>query len=694
MTTIAKILCFVAAGLTLFAPRCRSQESHVLWSHQPLRESDFSSLRNASSTRIGANAIDDFVGARQFAKGLSMAPLADRPTLLRRVTYDLLGLPPSITQIDEFVNDPSPNAFQRVVDRLLASPHYGERWGRHWLDLVRYADTCGNSGDFPVPDAWRYRNYVIDALNADRPYDQFLAEQLAGDLLPVDSERRRRENITATGYLAASRRFGVEEKQFHLTIEDTITNLGQAFLGLSIQCARCHDHMFDEITQEDYYAFYGIFQSTRYAFPGTEVFPSPKDFVALVDADQLENVVRPYERQVKELELEIERLRLQTLRRPEGEERDEAVKAHEAAKQQRVELLMNAPRYPKAYAVTDLVGTNAQVHLQGDPLDLGDEVPRGFLSVFGDDQVTTDEAGSGRLQLSAWLFSPAVRPLTARVIVNRVWQHHFGKGIVQTPNDFGTQGRPPTHPELLDFLAGELIANDWSLKKLHRLILLSHVYRQATDKATAIPTDQVQRFDQIDPANDWLWKFTRRPLSAEELRDTVLLVSGKLNLNQPAGHDFPPEHEWKFGQHTPYMSHQQTRDRSVYLLRQRLKRNQFLEIFDAADPNVTTERRPQSTTSKQALWLMNNPVFHQHAEAFAERLLSAPGDDRDRFTLAHRLLFGRRPTRDELSASHVYIGQYAIAESSASRSQDMRRLEAWASYVRVLMSSNEFLYVE
>ena len=296
--------------------------------------------------------------------------------------------------------------------------------------------------------------------------------------------------------------------------------------------------------------------------------------------------------------------------------------------------------------------------------------------------------------MAAWLFSPTVRPLTARVIVNRIWQHHFGKGIVQTPNDFGTQGRRPTHPELLDFLARELIAGDWSLKQLHRLILLSHTYRQATDNTAAIRAETVQRSNQIDPANDWLWKFSRRPLSAEELRDTVLLVSGELDLSQPTHHDFPPEHEWKFGQHTPYMNQHESRYRSVYLLRQRLKRNQFLEIFDAADPNVTTGKRSQSTTAKQALWLMNNPKFHRHAEAFADRLLNSASDDRVRFVLAYRLLFGRRPNEDELSSSKDYLDQYVKMKSTASSPIDARRREGWASYGRLLMSSNEFLYVE
>ena len=651
------------------------------WSFQPLR---FNVPTN------GVAAIDSFLQQTLLDESLRFSPPADRRTLIRRLTFDLTGLPPAATEIDAFLADDSPDASRRLVDRLLASPHYGERWGRHWLDLVRYADTSGNSGDFPVPTAWLYRNYVIDAWNEDRPYDRFVREQVAGDLLPSNSLEERHRNIIATGYLAISRRFGVEEKQFHLTIEDTITNLGTAFLSLSVHCARCHDHKFDPVTNKDYYALYGILQSTRYAFPGTEVFQSPKDFVPLVSAQEMETMIRPFERKVKEQDTEIERLRQLTLTIPPGAKRDAAVVEYQKAQQVRVALLESAPKYLKAYAVSEADPVNAKIHIQGNPNDLGAEVPRGFLSAFGADPALSGETASGRLPLADWLTSPRVQPLLARVIVNRIWQHHFGAGLVRTPNDFGTRGERPTHPDLLDYLARGLIDHQWSIKWLHRQILESQAYQQAGD--SRLNSETRDQAAEIDPNNRFLWKFPRRRLSAEELRDTILLFSGQLDRTPGQGHAFPPEHEWKFGQHTPYIGSLKSHHRSVYLMRQRVKRHPFLATFDAADPNVATGQRAESTTALQALWLMNNPDFHALAEASAQRLLSATRHLPEVVQRAHVALTGHPPDKAELQAAVAYIHQCELRDrTTASGGQ---QVQALASYVRVLMSSNVVLYVE
>ena len=658
-----------------------AEDRSDFWSFQPLR---FNVPTN------GVAAIDSFLQRTLLAESLRFSPPADRRTLIRRLTFGLTGLPPAATEIDAFLADDSPAASRRLVDRLLASPHYGERWGRHWLDLVRYADTSGNSGDFPVPTAWLYRNYVIDAWNEDRPYDRFVREQVAGDLLPSNSLEERHRNIIATGYLAISRRFGVEEKQFHLTIEDTITNLGTAFLSLSVHCARCHDHKFDPVTNRDYYALYGILQSTRYAFPGTEVFQSPKDFVPLVSAQEMETMIRPFERKVKEQDTEIERLRQLTLTIPPGAKRDAAVVEYQKAQQVRVALLESAPKYLKAYAVSEADPVNAKIHIQGNPNDLGAEVPRGFLSAFGADPVLSGEPASGRLPLANWLTSPRVQPLLARVIVNRIWQHHFGAGLVRTPNDFGTRGERPTHPDLLDYLARGLIDHQWSIKWLHRQILESQAYQQAGD--SRLNSEIRDQAAEIDPNNRFLWKFPRRRLSGEELRDTILLFSGQLDRTPGQGHAFPPEHEWKFGQHTPYIGSLKSNHRSVYLMRQRVKRHPFLATFDAADPNVATGQRAESTTALQALWLMNNPDFHALAEASARRLLSATRHLPEVVQRAHVALTGHPPDKAELQAAVAYIRQCALRDrTTASGGQQERAL---ASYVRVLMSSNVVLYVE
>ncbi len=652
-----------------------------LWSFQPL----------VSDVPTGEFAgIDAFLQQTLLDKNLRFSPPADRRTLIRRATFDLTGLPPAASEIDAFVADDSPDASQRLVDRLLASPHYGERWGRHWLDLVRYADTSGNSGDFPVPTAWLYRNYVIDAWNADRPYDRFVREQVAGDLLPSNSLEERHRNIIATGYLAISRRFGVEEKQFHLTIEDTITNLGTAFLSLSVHCARCHDHKFDPVTNKDYYALYGILQSTRYAFPGTEVFQSPKDFVPLVSAQEMETMIRPFERKVKEQDTEIERLRQLTLTIPPGAKRDQAVVEYQKAQQARIVLLESAPRYLKAYAVSEAQPVNAKIHIQGNPNDLGAEVPRGFLSAFGAGGTLSNATDSGRLPLADWLTSPRVQPLLARVIVNRIWQHHFGAGLVRTPNDFGTRGERPTHPKLLDYLAHGLIHHQWSIKWLHRRILASQAYRQDGD--SRLDSETRQQSVEIDPNNLFLWKFPRRRLSAEELRDTILLFSGQLDRTPGQGHAFPPEYEWKFGQHTPYIGTLKSKRRSVYLMRQRVKRHPFLATFDAADPNVATGQRVESTTALQALWLMNNPDFHALATASAQRLLSTTRQLSDVVQRAHIALTSHPADEADLQAAIAYIRQCAVRDRGADSGRQQER--AVASYVRVLMSSNVVLYVE
>lgn len=674
---------------TVVGPCLLGQNGAAHWAFQPLRDSI---PTTAGRPREAGNPVDWFILKALAEHSLTMSPEADRRALLRRATFDLTGMPPTAEELDAFMTDRSPDAFERVVDRLLASPRYGERWARHWLDLVRYADTAGNSGDFPVPTAWRYRNYVINALNGDRPFDRFVHEQIAGDLLPAGSEAERHENVIATGYLAISRRFGVEEKEFHQTIEDTISSLGQAFLGLSIHCARCHDHKFDPVTNHDYYALYGIFESTRYAFPGTEVFQSPKDFVPLVSQQYLVGVIRPFEEKIKAQDVEIERLRQLTLTIPDGPERDKAVAEYGTARTNRVELLKNRPEYAKAYAVSDASPMDSRVQRKGNPLDLGDRVPRRFLSVFGGEPVRQAEKTSGRADLAGWLTAPRMRPLTARVIVNRVWQHHFGRGIVRTPNDFGSTGQPPTHPELLDYLAGRLIGGEWSLKSLHRLIMLSRTYRQAGAGDGA--SERAARSSQIDPENRWLWRFDRRRLSGEELRDSLLELSGELDSSQGRGHAFPPEHEWKFGQHTPYMGNLKSRHRSVYVMRQRLRKDPFLAAFDAADPNVATDQRSETTTPLQALWLMNSPECHGLARVLASRILALEADDAQRVRQAHVLLLGRPPDDQELDWALRYIRRYTeVSSEGASWPQETGQL-AWASYLRMMISSNEFLYVE
>ncbi|HMC28762.1 MAG TPA: PSD1 and planctomycete cytochrome C domain-containing protein, partial [Verrucomicrobiae bacterium] len=432
------------------------------WAFQPVSDPCIPTVRNA---RWPSRPIDNFILAKLEANGLRPNFAADRRTLLRRVTFDLTGLPPTPEEVTAFINDSSPDAFERVIDRLLASPQYGERWGRYWLDLARYADTAGDSADYPIPQAYKYRNYVIDAFNADKPYDEFIREQIAGDLLPAKSPEDRRQKIIATGYIALARRFSVDpQSAHHLTLEDTIDTMGKSLLGLSLSCARCHDHKYDPIPTQDYYGLYGIFNSTRYPFAGSETKKRPADLVPLIPAAELEILAKPFQDRLKAIDEEISRLEgeRETLAQEMLSTR-EARERLAAANETRDDLIATAPVLDVAFAVSEGKADNARVQRRGEPGSLGEEVPRHFLQCLGGQSLPKTETGSGRLELAQWLTSPT-NPLTARVIVNRVWQHHFGKGLVQTPSDFGARGRPPTHPELLDYLAQRLVQSGWSIK--------------------------------------------------------------------------------------------------------------------------------------------------------------------------------------------------------------------------------------
>jgi hypothetical protein len=609
----------VIAGLGKFEI---TPEQRHFWAFQPV--SDFRPPQ-VKDTSWPLTPIDRFILTRLEAKGLKPVAVADRRTLIRRVTFDLTGLPPTPDEIDAFLADDSPAAWEKVIDRLLASPHYGERWGRHWLDLAHYADTAGETADFPVPEAYKYRNYVIDAFNADRPYDEFLREQIAGDLLAADGPpERRAERTIATGFIAVSRRFGFDPQNYHhLTIEDTIDTVGKSVLGLTVSCARCHDHKFDPVSRADYYALYGIFASTRYPFPGSEEVKRPRDFVPLSPSE-------------------------------------------------------------RAYAVAEGTAKDARIQLRGDPSRPGPEVPRRFLEILGGAALAPGTKGSGRLQLARWLTDPK-NSLTARVMVNRVWQHHFGRGLVRTPNNFGKQGQPPTHPELLDYLAARFVEDGWSVKTLHRRILLSRAYQLSNiaDEKNAA----------IDPGNEWLWRFERRRLDAESIRDALLAVGGGLDRSKGGPHPFPPENSWGFTQHNPFQAVYDTNRRSAYLMTQRLRRHPFLALFDGADPNSSTAQRGVTTVPTQALFFLNNPFVHEQAGRFADRLLAEPGDDSRRVERAYRLALGRAPTIDERRDAAEYLREAGEALSAGGAAAQRTR-QVWAGFARVLFGSNEFIYVD
>ncbi|MEQ9410146.1 MAG: PSD1 and planctomycete cytochrome C domain-containing protein [Fuerstiella sp.] len=614
------------------------EEARKFWSLRPLTEPVVPAVRDTSWP---FSDIDRFIMARLEQQQLDPVGLADKRTLIRRVSFDLTGLPPSPDQVEAFLADESPEAFERIVNQLLESPRYGEYWGRHWMDLVRYADTAGDNSDYPVPQAYLYRNYIIDSFNADKPYDQFLCEQIAGDLLPAENEAQRNEQLIATGYLAISRRFGsvIQDYPQHLTIEDTIDNLGRTVLGLTISCARCHNHKFDPVSQDDYYALYGIFNSTRYPFPGIELDKKPRDFVPLVKNGK--------------------------------------------------------PSDQLAYAVAEGTAADAPLQLRGEPSKPGDVVPRRFLEVLGG-QLLPDEAvgQSGRLQLAEWL-TAADNPLTPRVMVNRLWQYHFGSGLVRTPSDFGRRGQAPTHPELLDWLARCFVADGWSIKQLHRRMLLSRVYQLDSKDVAEESTTAVGRVATVDPNNELRARFSRRRLDAESLRDTLLLLSGELNETMPREpHPFPPADKWQYTQHHPFRDSYETNHRSVYLMTARLNARPFFTTFDGADRNASTAVRDSSVTTVQSLYFLNDEFVHARAEKFAARLLSERSDEKARLVRAFELTLSRPPTADEQSSALAWFAELQQQLADSGTAGDQREIAAWTSFARVLFRLNEFLYVD
>ncbi len=715
-TEIADLVAWVKMG----APDPRTQatpptasanaRTTAFWSFQPVQDSP---LPAVNDTALSKGPIDRFILAKLDEHGLRPAPAADKRTLLRRVTYDLTGLPPTPEEVDAFLADESPDAWSKLVDRLLASKAYGERWGRHWLDVVRYADTAGDNSDYPIPQMYKYRNWVIDAFNADMPYDAFIHQQLAGDLLPSESEEDRYRKLIATGYLANSKRFGSYEDArypWHLTIEDTIDNLGRTFLGLTINCARCHDHKFDPVSNEDYYALYGFFQSTRYPWPGIELDKAQRDLVPLAPAGEIAAGQKVRQAKLAEHDAKIEALELEhktnnaTLSDAEKSEDSEEEKKTriekvtqrlvdlkqeiKSARKAREDFVRQPLPFELAYAVAEgktegkkKVG-NACVQIKGDPERQGPEVPRRFPTVLGGQPLPADVSGSGRLELARWI-TDAANPLTARVMVNRIWQYHFGRGLAPTPSDFGKQGTPPTHPELLDWLALRFMDSGWSIKHMHRLILVSSAYQMSVEEN--------ESHARIDVDNRYLWRFERQRLDAESIRDTILAVSGGLDRTPGAGHPFPAQKSWDFTQHKPFKAVYEGDCRSVYLMTQRIQRHPYLALFDGPDTNASTARRITSTTPLQALYFMNDPLVHEQAAKFASRLLSERSDDAGRIEFAYLLLFARPPAADEHARALDYLTQ--IGEKLPSTPADERAAKCWESLVRALWMSNEFVYV-
>ena len=604
--------------------------------------------------------IDRFVLSRMEGEGLAPTSDASPETLVRRLHFDLIGLPPTLDRLQRFVADfdrhPEP-AVADLVEELLASPHFGERWGRHWLDVARYAESNGNDGlsrNPTFPHAWRYRDYVIDALNTDVPYDRFLAEQIAGDLLPSATPEDRDRLLVATGYLALSAKPAkAMNNNFAMdVVADQLDLIGRGVLGLGIGCARCHDHKFDPIPLRDYYALAGIFTSTEtmWGLAGNEKLTAPPTDLHVLST--VPGVAPP----------------------PDFVE---SVVLRESATGQPKKSPPSPwkPGTPLAMGARDAKEpADCRINLKGDAKKLGDSVPRGFLSAVSlDGTIAIAPETSGRRELAAWLASPD-HPLTARVFVNRAWGHLFARGLVATPDDFGHYGSRPTHPDLLDHLASRFIDDGWSIKSVVRSIVLSRTYRLAstTDAAAA----------SRDPANLWLSRQARRRLDAESLRDAMLQVSGQLDRNP--GEGSPVRHRDILVNLAGTSLHQPSPHRSIYLCYLRDSPPPELVAFDLPDFRTVTGRRDVSVRPDQALWLFNNPFVVEQSRHLARSLGSSTGHES--ITRLYRRILLRNPEPDELvRAAHLL---------SSTGKETGSLTEAWASLAQALLISNEFRYLD
>jgi hypothetical protein len=680
-----------ASGVDLEAGR-------AFWSFRPPADPPVPDIKDSSWP---TTTLDRFVLAALEAKGLRPAPAADRRTLIRRATFDLTGLPPTPEEVDAFLADASPEAFARVVDRLLASPQYGERWGRHWLDVARYSDSNGLDENVAFGNAWRYRDYVIDAFNRDLPFDRFLIEQLAGDLLPSDGDAETaRRRLIATGFLALGPKVLAEPDEAKMEmdiIDEQVDTVGKAFLGLTLGCARCHDHKFDPISTADYYGLAGIFKSTRtmetfkkvakwYEHPiGTEADRAGQEAhakrVAALD-DEIQGIVQDATEALGEKAGSLKGPALEA--RFPAETRAELKRKREA----QAKLKKEAPEVPGAIGVTEGQVVDAQINVRGNHLSLGDTVPRRVplvLAAGGQPPFPAD--GSGRLELARWMADPQ-NPLTARVMVNRVWRWHFGRGLVQTPDNFGALGDRPVHQPLLDWLACRFVEGGWSVKRLHRLILLSSTYQTGGN----VPAKALE----ADPENRLLARTTPRRLEAEAIRDALLAVGGSLDTTMGGSLLHVKNRDYLFNHTSQDGTKYDTPRRSVYLPVVRNHMFDLFDLFDYADASVANGDRSTTTVAPQALFMMNSEAAIRAARGLADRLLADDtADDRARVGRLYVRAYARTPSEAEAGRALRFLDAFtrrAEAEIEGSEGSPARR-RAWEALCQAVLASNEFLYV-
>jgi hypothetical protein len=756
MRYVAVLLGVSLSALALFSAETKTftPAQRKFWAFQPVAKPTVPAVKNKQWVRT---PIDAFILAKLEEKGVQPNAPADRLTLLRRATIDITGLQPTSDQIQQFLNDKSPNAWEKVVDRLLASPAYGERWGRHWLDVARYADSNGFKADETRPNIWRYRDYVINAFNNDKPYDEFVREQIAGDELhPGDPEA-----LVAMGFnrhwideTNAAALYGRRQE----TLDDMTQLTGAAFLGLTFGCARCHDHKFDPILQKDYYRLQAFFANTTF---GDGPLPL-KDPSARKQYDEQKAV---WEEKTRDIRAEMNKL-LEPLR---ASRIDNGIKTFETdvqaailmdpAKRDPLQQMMyhtaepritfdeepdartlrglkgdNGKRYaelkkqlaqfdsmrpaalPQGQFMIDLSATAPPTYvLRGGNIDAkGDQVQPGFLSILDpSDARFTQPAGLNstgrRSTLAAWL-TDTKNPLTGRVMVNRIWHYHFGRGIVATPGDFGMMGARPTHPELLDYLTTYFEDNGWSMKKLHRMILLSNTYQQSSEYS--------ETASNADPDNKLMWRYPRRRMEAEAVRDSMLQISGLLN-DKPGGPGvFPPlppgvttalSATAAAGGWRKETDPANNNRRSVYIFVRRNLRYPMLQEFDSANTFESCDFRKNTVTAPQSLDLLNNDLMIEWAQSFAGRVLNDSGlTSQAQIDRAFRLAYGRAATAEEEKIAAAFLAKQIpiMAERIAGGDKtkpplptvvpagiDPARAAAFVDLSQMLLASNEFLYI-
>jgi hypothetical protein len=684
-------------------------------------------------TNWARDDLDRFILAKIESANLKPAPDADRFSLIRRVTLDLTGLPPTVDEVGAFVGDPASDdeALAKVVDRLLKSQAFGERWGRHWLDVARYADSVGKTRNVPFPYAWRYRNFVIDSFNSDKPYDEFLAEQIAGDLMVAHNAKDREEKLVATGLLALGS-MDLNERdteQFQLDrIDDQMDTIGRATMGLTLGCARCHDHKFDPIAQTDYYAMAGIFASTttlsgqQNRQGGGKEYHHP-ELLAQLDAP-LPTKKTPTEKmatektakrgsllpsattteisratllrnRLAEIQSSIKQGRLDKSRRNEVRNEIIAIRAEletltATAADARLVRGKNKkfdspevaidPNAPLAMAVADGHVSDLALRVRGEADIKGDVVPRAFPVIFTQaDSPQLPKDASGRLELAMWLTSRQ-HPLTARVMVNRIWAHLLGRGLVESVDNFGASGASPTHPELLDHLATRFMESGWSVKSVVRTIVLSRTYRLSGHYSEANTA--------ADEDNRLYWRANLRRLEVEAIRDSLLVAGGLLENERPVGAPFGAS----IGGDLSKINNKNRRNnvadtigepiRTVYLPVFRSKLPGMFTVFDFAEPDQVNGQRDVTTVAPQALFMLNNPFVVEVSKRAAQRILDQPlTDDKARIRFAYSYALCRYPTEPETSRALEFLSDGSDRQSN------------WATFTQALYSSAEFRYI-